>query len=56
VGELDLEMAHNLEQLAPFGNGNPPVVLASEGLRLTNSSTFGRQQEHLRLRWKTRAA
>jgi single-stranded-DNA-specific exonuclease len=38
-----------LERLAPFGPGNPPLTLATKGLVLKNHSTIGRTGEHLRL-------
>jgi len=48
-GDLNLELAQSLERLAPFGAGNPALVLASKGLRLVSRSSFGRQGEHLQL-------
>jgi single-stranded-DNA-specific exonuclease len=47
--EINLELASALESLAPFGAGNPPLVLASRGVQLRSVTTIGRAQEHLRL-------
>ena len=48
-GNLSLELALDLERLAPFGAGNPALALASRGLRLASHSTVGREKEHLLL-------
>ncbi len=37
------------EQLAPFGPGNPPVVLAARNLEIEKASFIGRSQEHRKL-------
>jgi single-stranded-DNA-specific exonuclease len=49
LDELSLELVADLERLAPFGAGNPPLVLASRGLNLTTYTTAGRDNEHLLL-------
>ncbi len=46
---LSLELAADLERLAPFGAGNPPLTLAARGLRLVSQAYAGRSQEHLLL-------
>jgi single-stranded-DNA-specific exonuclease len=46
---LSLETAAEIERLAPYGPGNPPLVLASRGLRLVSQASLGREQEHLQL-------
>jgi single-stranded-DNA-specific exonuclease len=46
---LSLEVVAEINRLAPFGAGNPPITLASRGLRLASQATLGRQQEHLAL-------
>jgi single-stranded-DNA-specific exonuclease len=38
-----------LERLAPFGAGNPPVVLVTEKLTLQAQRTIGRTGDHLKL-------
>ena len=43
------EMAQALETLAPYGPGNPKLVLAAHGLRLHSVAAIGRNQEHLKL-------
>jgi single-stranded-DNA-specific exonuclease len=47
--ELTLDLAAALEPLAPFGPGNPKLVLASQGLRLESTAPIGRNKEHLKL-------
>ncbi|MGA9349445.1 MAG: single-stranded-DNA-specific exonuclease RecJ [Anaerolineae bacterium] len=49
LGDLSLDLVENLERLAPFGPGNPPLILVSRGLSLTSHSTVGRTGEHLQL-------
>lgn len=48
-GEISMDLALDLERLAPFGSGNPALVLASRNMRLTGYSTVGREKEHLLL-------
>ena len=47
--ELTLELAADLERLAPFGSGNPPLVFAAQGCRITRRAKLGRESEHLLL-------
>ena len=47
--ELSFDLAAQLERLAPFGAGNPHLVLASHNLRVQSSTRIGRGQEHLKL-------
>lgn len=47
--ELTPALVAALERLAPFGPGNPPLLLACRDLRLAGYSAVGRQQEHLQL-------
>lgn len=44
--ELDLELALTMEQLAPFGPGNPKPILRTTDLRLVNMTRIGRQKEN----------
>ena len=37
------------EQLAPFGPGNPPVVLVSRNLEIEKASFIGKSREHRKL-------
>ncbi len=47
--QLNFELADALDALAPFGAGNPSLVLATRGARLKSSSVIGKTREHLRL-------
>ncbi len=54
VAEIDLaeatpELAADLERLAPFGEGNPPVVLAATDLALMRHRVIGLERRHRRL-------
>ena len=46
---LTLELAAELERMAPFGLGNPAVTLLASGCELTDLSTVG-DGKHLRFR------
>jgi single-stranded-DNA-specific exonuclease len=50
LNEHSFELARQLEQLAPFGPGNPAPVLATRGLRLASATPLGRDREHMKLR------
>ena len=47
---INLELAELIEKLAPFGPGNPPVILASRNLELISHSVVGKDQQHLKVR------
>lgn len=47
LGELSLEVVSDLERLAPFGPGNPNLVLVSRELHLEKHQPLGRDKEHL---------
>ncbi len=47
--DLSLDLVEELERLAPFGPGNPPLTLATKGLSLQSYSPIGRNGEHLQL-------
>jgi len=49
ISDLDLELVDQIERLAPFGAGNPALILASQDLRLVSHTPIGRAKEHLRL-------
>jgi hypothetical protein len=49
LSALNLDLVADLERLAPFGPGNPPLTLASRGLVLNGYSAIGRNGEHLLL-------
>jgi single-stranded-DNA-specific exonuclease len=47
--EINLDLANDLERLAPYGPGNEELALATHGLVLQSATTIGRNQEHLKL-------
>lgn len=49
LDEADLNLAEQIEKLAPFGPGNEKLVLASRNLVLKSSSQLGRNKDHLKL-------
>jgi single-stranded-DNA-specific exonuclease len=49
LAEISLDLVADLERLAPYGPGNPRLVLASSGHLVTNDATIGRYNEHRRL-------
>jgi single-stranded-DNA-specific exonuclease len=49
LGDITMALAADLRRLAPFGNGNPPLVLASRGLRLVRKKKLGRRGDHREL-------
>ncbi len=49
LGEINISLAESLEMLAPFGAGNPPLVLATRGVTMKSVSTIGKTKEHRRL-------
>ncbi len=44
--DISLDLIEDLERLAPFGSGNPPLNLVTPNLNLVNPRTIGRHQEH----------
>ena len=50
--DISLALAQDIERLAPFGNGNPPLTLAARNLKIVSHTTLGRRGEHLRCRIK----
>jgi len=49
LSELSLDLLAELERLAPFGNGNPPLTLAARNLRPAGDAKIGRHKEHRRV-------
>ena len=47
---VDLGFAERIAQLAPFGNGNPPLTLATRNLHVKSRRTLGSRGDHLDLR------
>jgi len=48
-GDHSLELAEDLEQLAPFGVGNPIPVLATRDVQVRSAKQLGPAQEHRKL-------
>jgi single-stranded-DNA-specific exonuclease len=46
LDQVTLELAKEIERLAPFGEGNPQVTLATRGVTIEHERTFGRKGEH----------
>ena len=49
LADVSLELVEALERLAPFGPGNPALILAARNLTLQSSSFIGKTGEHLQL-------
>jgi single-stranded-DNA-specific exonuclease len=49
LSDLSLELVSDLERLAPFGPGNPNLVLVSRDLRFRERKPLGRTGEHLQM-------
>jgi single-stranded-DNA-specific exonuclease len=47
--DLTLDLVSEINRLAPFGPGNPPLTLAARCLRVLSEATIGRAGEHRRL-------
>ncbi|MBL8154897.1 MAG: single-stranded-DNA-specific exonuclease RecJ [Anaerolineae bacterium] len=47
--EVTLELAEQIDRLAPFGNGSPPPALVAERVRVARQRALGRRAEHLEL-------
>jgi single-stranded-DNA-specific exonuclease len=52
LSELTPETYQMIQQLAPFGKGNPVPTLVSRGVRVTGCRTMGNEAQHLRLKLK----
>jgi single-stranded-DNA-specific exonuclease len=49
LGELTLETALQLEALAPFGPGNPPVHILCRGVQVEQAQEIGKDKGHRKL-------
>ena len=49
LSDISLDLTDDLERLAPFGNGNPPLTLATRNLRVASQKGLGRRREHLQV-------
>ena len=50
LGEVDEQLVHELSYLEPFGEGNPEVLFAKRGLRVSSMSLCGQENQIARLR------
>ncbi len=46
LDHVTLELAQEIERLAPFGEGNPAVTFAAHDITVEHDRTFGRKGEH----------
>ncbi len=46
---VSTELFENLQQLGPFGMGNPEPVFASRGVEVVDARTIGRDKNHLKM-------
>jgi single-stranded-DNA-specific exonuclease len=49
LSDVSLALTDDIERLAPFGNGNPPLTLATRNLRVASHKGLGRRREHLQV-------
>ena len=56
LDELDETMVRWINDLEPYGPGNPRPVFASMGVKVLETFHMGREQQHLRLRVETNGA
>ena len=49
LAAISLDLAAQLEKLAPFGAGNPPVYLATRDVRAIGQTVIGQSEKHRRL-------
>ncbi len=49
LADLSLEFVEEVERLAPFGPGNPPLTLVTRGVSVKTHSGVGRTSEHLKV-------
>jgi single-stranded-DNA-specific exonuclease len=46
ISSITSELFANLQRLAPFGNGNPPLVFCTRSVHIVSSIGLGRGKEH----------
>ncbi len=49
LSDFSLNLVADLERLAPFGPGNPPLTLAARAVRIKATRPLGRDEQHLLL-------
>jgi single-stranded-DNA-specific exonuclease len=50
LNEVNLDFADDIARLAPFGNGNPPLTLASKNVHVKSRRTLGSRGDHIDLK------
>ncbi|MGD2156934.1 MAG: single-stranded-DNA-specific exonuclease RecJ [Anaerolineales bacterium] len=50
LSDLTYDLVKDIERLAPFGAGNPPLVLESPNHSIKDYTSIGKQKEHLKLK------
>lgn len=55
LSDISLALTEDIERLAPFGNGNPPLTLATRDVKIVSRSQLGRRGDHLQLRIEDKA-
>ena len=49
LGDITQDLTHELEQMAPFGPGNPPINLLCKKLRIKGDVKIGKDKAHKKL-------
>ncbi len=49
LADISLGLTADIERLAPFGNGNPPLRLATRNSKVASRKGLGRRGEHLQI-------
>ncbi len=49
LNEITTDFVEQIHRLAPFGEGNPPVILSSSNLTLDDHMTLGLEKQHRKL-------
>lgn len=49
LSDITLGFTADIERLAPFGSGNPPLTLATRNLKVARQKGLGRRGEHLQV-------
>lgn len=50
LADINLDFAQDIGRLAPFGNGNPPLTLATKNVQVKSRRTMGSRGDHLSLK------
>jgi single-stranded-DNA-specific exonuclease len=50
LADINLKFAEDISRLAPFGNGNPPLTLATQNVQVKSRRTMGSRGDHLDLK------